>query len=88
VAHDEVVSSLALYRDYRGPGFAEHTIFWLPRLAVTREGDLLVAVTTDETRPADARPFPAPIAGTTAVPVTQFLEEGEGNLARRRTRGR
>ena len=76
---DEAVSSLALYRDYKGPGFADHTMYPLPRLGVTREGDLLVAVTTDEPRPADARPF----AGTDSwcyggFPVTQFWKKAKG----------
>ncbi|HOX58908.1 MAG TPA: hypothetical protein PLC99_18645 [Verrucomicrobiota bacterium] len=55
---DEVVSSLELYPDHRGQGFAPHRIYSLDRLVRTRSGDALVAVTTDEDNPASVYPFP------------------------------
>lgn len=54
---DETVSSLKLYPDYQGPDFTEPTVFPLKALTVTSDGELLVAITTDEQRPADTRPF-------------------------------
>jgi hypothetical protein len=76
---DETVSSLTLYPDYRGPEFAAHTIYPVPRLAVTKEGDLMAAITTDERRPADVHPFP----GTDrwyygGYAVTQFWKKPRG----------
>ena len=55
---DEVVSSLKLYPNHRDTKFAPHTIFPLPRLHRSRDGDVLVAVTTDEERPEEFYPFP------------------------------
>ncbi len=76
---DEVVSSLRLYPDYRGPDFAPHTVYPARKLAVTKDGDLLAAITSDEQRPADTRPFP----GTNrwyygGLPVTQFWKMPKG----------
>jgi hypothetical protein len=51
--NDATVSSLDLYRDYRGPGFAEHQFFPLARLPRTANGDVLVAITNDEKNPAE-----------------------------------
>jgi hypothetical protein len=55
---NEVVSSLKLYPDYRGIHFAPHTAFPLSRLYRTTAGDVLVAITGDETDPATVHPFP------------------------------
>lgn len=76
---DQTVSSLRLYPDYHGPDFAPHTIYPLPKLAVTKGGDLLAAITTDERSPADVHPFP----GTQrwyygGCPVTQFWKKAKG----------
>lgn len=73
---DECVSSLTLYPDYRGTEFAPHTIYALSKLTVTRQGELMAAITTDEHRPADVHPFP----GTRrwyygGFPVTQFWKK-------------
>lgn len=76
---DETVSSLTLYPDYRGSDFAATTVYPLRKLAVTKERDLLAALTTDEARPADVHPFP----GTDrwyygGVKVTQFWKKRKG----------
>lgn len=76
---DETVSSLKLYPDYKGPDFAEPILFPLSKLAVTKEGDLLTAITTNEAHPADVRPF----SGTSfwyygGFPVTQFWRKPKG----------
>mgnify|MGYP005858006707 CR=1 FL=1 len=52
------VRSLDLYPDYRDVHFAPPTTFPWKELAVNGDGDLVVAITTDEANPADARPFP------------------------------
>ncbi len=55
---DEVVSSLELYPDHTGDGFAPHRIYPLERLGRSRDNDVLVALTTDENDPASVYPFP------------------------------
>ncbi len=55
---DEVASSLQLYPDHKGEGFAPHRVYALEHLARTASGDVLVAVTTDEDNPAAVYPFP------------------------------
>jgi hypothetical protein len=55
---DEVVSSLRLYPDYKTNDFAPIASFPLDRLKRTLEGDVIVALTTNEERPADVYPFP------------------------------
>ena len=55
---DEVVSSLKLYPEHKGDGFAPHHIYPLDRLTRTPQGDVLVAVTTNEGDPASVYPFP------------------------------
>jgi hypothetical protein len=55
---DEVVSSLKLYPDYKGDGFAPHQTYPLDRLTRTAHGAILAAVTTDEEDPASVYPFP------------------------------
>ncbi len=77
---DETVSSLRLYADYRGSGFAPHTTYPLHRLTLTEEGDLLVAITTDERRPADVRPFPGRDRWYYGgFPVTQLWRKPKGS---------
>lgn len=76
---DETIQSLKLYADYKGANFAESRFFPLPRLPLAPNGDLLVAITTDEPTPADVRPFP----GTDrwyygGVPVTQYWRMPKG----------
>jgi len=44
--------------DYRGDGFAPHRIYPLSRLAHTGEGDVLVAITSDEAAPRGGIPVP------------------------------
>jgi hypothetical protein len=55
---DEAVSSLRLYPEHKGQDFAPHRVLPLDRLARTRSGDVLVAITTDEEDPASVFPFP------------------------------
>jgi hypothetical protein len=55
---DEAVSSLELYPEHTGEGFAPHQVYPLDRLTRTAQGDVLVAVTTDEDDPASVYPFP------------------------------
>jgi hypothetical protein len=54
----KVVSSLKLYPDYKGTGFAPHREYPLSRLHRTAAGGVLVAVTNDEQEPASVYPFP------------------------------
>jgi len=76
---DETVSSLKLYPDYKGDGFASSIFYPLNRLTVTKEGEMLVAITTDERRPADAHPFPGSNGWYYGgVPVTQFWKKAKG----------
>ncbi|MCW5553864.1 MAG: hypothetical protein KIS67_17110 [Verrucomicrobiae bacterium] len=55
---DETINCLELYAEHRGTDFAPHSYFARDRLARTLAGNLLVAVTTDETNPATVFPFP------------------------------
>jgi hypothetical protein len=55
---NEAIRSQRLYPNYREFGFAPHSVFPLERLFRTEEGDVLVAVTTDEQNPAAVFPFP------------------------------
>lgn len=76
---NEVVSSRKLYPDYKGAGFAPHTMFPLERLLVTPAGEVLVAITTDEQNPAAVVPFP----GTRhwyygGAKVTQYWRKPKG----------
>ncbi|HOW70972.1 MAG TPA: hypothetical protein PKY77_10255 [Phycisphaerae bacterium] len=76
---DEIVSSQTLYPDYKGLHFAPHSIYPLRSLASGEGGDLLVAVTTDEQRPADTRPFPGSDRWYYGgAPVTQYWRMPRG----------
>ena len=55
---DEVISSLKLYPKHKEDGFAPHQMYPLDRLARTPQGDVTVAITTDEDDPASVCPFP------------------------------
>jgi hypothetical protein len=55
---DEAISSLKLYPEHKGEGFAPHQVYPLDRLTRTTQGDVVVAVTTDEDDPASVYPFP------------------------------
>ena len=77
----EVADSLKLYPDYTGDGFAPHTLYFLDRLHRTAQGDVLVAVTTDEANPAAVFPFP----GTRlwyygGEKVTQYWRKPQGTF--------
>lgn len=54
------VSSLQLYPDYKDIHFANHSIFNLDRLPRAANGDVLVAIASDENDPSSAQPFGRP----------------------------
>ncbi len=77
----EVVGSRQLYPHYHDLGFADERIFPLARLFHTVEGDVLMAVTTDEENPAAVFPFP----GTHlwyygGAKVTQYWRKPKGSF--------
>ena len=77
--NDEVVSSLRLYPNYSGDGFAPPRIYPLDRLARTPSGDLLVAVTNNEDDPASVYPFPGQQAWHYGgCKVTQYWKKPRG----------
>jgi hypothetical protein len=55
---DETVSSLKLFSTHKTADFTPHSIYSLDRLSRDEQGDVLVAVTTDEEDPAAVFPFP------------------------------
>jgi hypothetical protein len=57
---DGPVSSLRLYADFTGSGFAPHRFFPLERLPRNASSDVLVAITTDEDQPSAVQPFGRP----------------------------
>ena len=76
---DEVASSLTLYPNFRQFEFAPHRFFALDRLHRTAAGDVLVAITTDETNPAAVEPFPGlPHWRYAGFPVTQYWKKPAG----------
>ena len=77
----EVAHSHRLYPKYHDAGFAAERLFPLARLFRTAEGDVLVAVTTDEQNPASVFPFP----GTRlwyygGAKVTQYWRRPKGTF--------
>lgn len=54
----EILSSLELYPDLRGSGFAPHTVRPLESLCCTAAGEAIVAITGDEQEPSAVFPFP------------------------------
>ena len=69
----EIVSSLQLYPDFQTTEFAPHHFFALDRLHRTAAGDVVVAITTDESEPAAVDPFPQhPFWRYAGSPVTQY----------------
>jgi hypothetical protein len=73
---DEVVSSLKLYPEHKGAGFAPHQIYRFDRLARTPQGDVVVAVTSDEADPASVYPFPGgPLWHYGGSKVTQYWKK-------------
>ena len=78
---DETVNSLALYRGFKGNGFAPHSSYGLDRLQLTRQGDVVVAITTDEENPASVRPFPnSNLWYYGGIRVTQYWKKPKGEL--------
>jgi len=55
---DRVVSSVQLYPNYKESGFAPHKEFGLSELHRNKDGDVLVAISTNEKSPATVYPFP------------------------------
>ncbi len=73
------VSSLELFSDYEGSGFAPHAIFGVDQLCRTTSGDLLAAITTDEANPSVVEPFPAAAHWRyRGAPVTQYWRKPAG----------
>ena len=76
---DEVVSSLKLYPDYKDLQFAPATAYPLSRLMRMANGDVMVAVTTDEDAPASVHPFPdSRLWYYAGVSVTQYWKKPAG----------
>lgn len=75
-----VVSSLDLYPAYRESGFAPHRFFALEELFRTPAGDVLVAITTDESNPSQVEPFPRRVHWYYGgFPVTQYWRKPTGS---------
>lgn len=75
---DQVVSSLTLYPNYKGDGFAPHTHYPLPQLNRTANGDVFVPITCDEPDPAAVFPFPnSPLWHYGGRKVTQYWKQTE-----------
>jgi hypothetical protein len=73
---DEVVNSLEVYENYHSNGFAPYLMFPLKSLCRLPNGDVIVAMTTDEKNPAAVYPVP----GNNhwhygGVPVTQYWKK-------------
>lgn len=78
---DEVADSRRLYGDYKGHSFAPHTAYPLDRLHRTAEGDVLVALTTDEKNPAEIVPVPGTRRWRYAgAAVTQYWRAPKGSF--------
>jgi hypothetical protein len=78
---DEVASSLELYRDYTDRHFAPHKFYGLNKLHRTTDGDVLVAITTDEKHPVDVQPFPGrSLWHYNGTPVTQYWKKPSGSF--------
>jgi hypothetical protein len=76
---NEVACSLDLWPNYKEAGFSPHRLFPLERLHHTSAGDILVAITTNETGPAAVDPFPAARHWRYAgFPVTQYWKKPQG----------
>jgi hypothetical protein len=76
---NEVACSLDLWPNYKEAGFAPHRLFPLDQLHRTATGDILVALTTNETDPAAVDPFPAaPHWRYAGFPVTQYWKKPQG----------
>jgi hypothetical protein len=79
---NEVVSSQELYPDYQDSNFAPAKSFPLSRLRRTAEGEVVVAVTTDEQNPAVVYPFPGSRAWYYGgAKVTQYWMMPAGSVA-------
>lgn len=73
---DRVVHSRELYPQHRGDGFAPHCFYAVDQLSRGRDGDVLVAITTDEAVPASVFPFPLTRRWYYGgVPITQYWKK-------------
>jgi hypothetical protein len=80
---NETVSSLRIYPEHKGDGFAPHQIYPLDRLGRAASGDVLVALTTDEENPASVFPFPGrQIWHYGGCKVTQYWKKPHGTEGR------
>ena len=78
---DGPISSLKLFPDYRDKHFAPHSLFPLEKLPRATNGDLLIAITTDEPEPGLARPFGQPgFWDYLGRPVTQYWRKPAAEL--------
>jgi hypothetical protein len=78
---DEVASSLELYRDYTDHHFAPHKFYGLNKLHRTADGEVLVAITTNEEYPADTQPFRgSSLWHYNGTPVTQYWKKPSGSF--------
>jgi hypothetical protein len=78
---DGAVSSLKLYPEHQGDGFAPHQSYPLERLTRTPRGDVMVAVTNDEDDPALIYPFPGrQLWHYGGCKVTQFWKKPRGTI--------
>lgn len=78
---NETISSLKLYPDYTEDGFAPPSVFTQDRLHRSADGSVLVALTTDETNPAAAFPFPrSRLWYYGGVSVTQYWRAAAGTF--------
>jgi hypothetical protein len=76
---DQRLSSLELFPDYRDSEFTEHEHFPIERLYQTPQGDLWIAITTDERTPWTVRPpSSAPHWYYGGIPVTQYWRKPSG----------
>ena len=76
-----VVSSLKLYRDYRGSDFAAPQSFPLTRLPRAANGDVLVAITNDEDNPAGNTNDLSRFWRYRGAKVTQYWRQPEAGIS-------
>jgi hypothetical protein len=78
---DRVISSLAVYHDYAGNGFARDLKFPLRSLCRLPDGNMIAAMTTNEKNPAAVYPVPGSNRWHYGgVPVTQYWKKPHKNI--------
>lgn len=77
---DSTISSLDLYPDYQGTGFAPHSLYGMVHRR-TPQGDLVAAITRDEEEGSRVEPWPAaPHWNYQGVNVTQYWKKLRGTF--------